>query len=635
MTPDDGVVDVIGLVRSRAITGTGYETVELASLGGGAISPNVPGGGWGSSPPGGMGVTSQGFGQEGYVLDSSDVGPRPRARPEEENFAVGVPYYLPFATPYRDSWEVFRDDPVTIRQLISMLRQDGQARALYRLITMPILAALRTASIAPPEEYEPEGGKPDEQDAEVPGQVPTGDVEPEDNADQETEFIHNLFFLPASAGGMTHSFSKFIRRLLLATFNGFSGFEMVYWVPKSGPMKNKITLRKIDWRPSETLTFLLDGQGEFNGFRQRTFFQGRTIDVKIPKERAFYFANGEEEKPFYGVSLFESAFYHYDKKTKLYYITHLAGQRAAVGTRIGTMPPNPAHQDKVNFTNALRDLGMAQYIVVPSADWTVTSLDEVQGRFDYLGLINHHNNQMSKSVLASWFDSDQGRGAADSTLVDFGSQNDETFMMMETAIMDDMAHCINQFIIPRFIDWNFGTGKYPEFRWGTLTEEQQAAVQDTFDKLAAAPPGAVSRQFTLALEKRMAKILGLNIDYGPIEKQALEEDNLQHKLTRTQMQQQLEMPAGVGGVGMPPAPPPGMEGAGQTAGTGAGGGPPQPGAGGPPGGQGGPPGAAGGPPPQRQVSPVTGFSATDRALVALVGEILTDVVTKRRAETHA
>lgn len=56
-----------------------------------------PGAGYGSSPPGGMGVTSQGFGQEGYILDSSDEGPMVRPRPDEFNFTVGVPYYLPFA----------------------------------------------------------------------------------------------------------------------------------------------------------------------------------------------------------------------------------------------------------------------------------------------------------------------------------------------------------------------------------------------------------------------------------------------------------------------------------------------------------------------------------------------------------
>lgn len=637
---DSGVVDVL----AAAAPYPPAELVELAA-GGGASGFGYPmGGGWGSSPPGGMGVTSQGFGQEGYVLDSSDIGPRPRPPASEENFATGVPYYLPFATPYRDSWEVFREDPVTIRQLISMRRQDGQARALYRLVTMPIIAALRNATIAPPEQYEPEGGKPDEGGDLAPGTPPHTQPDAssdEDDASEETEFVHNMFFLPPSQGGMTHSMGEFIRRLLLATFNGFSGFEMVYWVPKTGPMKNKVTLRKIDWRPPETLTFLLDGQGEFDGFRQRTFFQGRTIDVKIPKERALYFANGEEERPFYGVSLFESAFYHWDKKVKLYYIVHMAAQRAAVGTRVGTMPPNPTKTDKNNFITALRDMGMAQYIVLPSADWTVTSLSEVSSQFDYLGLVNHHDSQMSKSVLAAWFDANQGRGSGESTLVDFGNENDETFMMMEQAIMDDMAWVINQRVVPRFIDWNFGTGRYPEFRWGTLTEEQQAAVQDTFDKLAAAPPGSISHEFVLQLEKRMAKILGLNIDYGPIEKQAQEQQAMQDKLQKASMEQQLtgmEVP-GTGAQPPPPPPVPAGFGTGSNAGGNAGA---PPGSGGSqggfgaPGGGGNPPGGGGPPPPpppRQPPSPVTGFSSSeDQALVALAGDILTDIVTRRRRQ---
>lgn len=71
----------------------------------------TPGSGQGSysasvQPPGGMGVTTQGYGQEGYVLQDDQAQPQP---PDEAlNFAVGVPYFLPFATPYRDSWEVFR-----------------------------------------------------------------------------------------------------------------------------------------------------------------------------------------------------------------------------------------------------------------------------------------------------------------------------------------------------------------------------------------------------------------------------------------------------------------------------------------------------------------------------------------------
>lgn len=458
-----------------------------------------------------MGVTSQGFGQEGYVLDKEDVKGLPKPPPEALDFAVGVPYFLPFSTPYRDSWMVFRDDPVTVAQLIAMRRQDGQARALFRLLTMPILAALKNADVVQPEGVE--GGE------------------------EEAQFCKDLLMAPPPMGGMTHSFTRFIQQMVLALFNGFSAWEMVYWVPETGPNKGKITLRKIDWRPSETLTFLLDGQGEFNGFRQRTFFQGRTIDVKIPKETSLYYACNEAERPFYGVSMFESAFFHYDKKVKLYYIAHLAAQRAACGLRVGTMKPNPNAQDKNNFVKALSNLGLAQYIVLPDADWTVQNLKE-EGNFDFLGLLNHHNSQMSKSVLAPWFDEAQGSGQGDSALVDFGNQDDATWLMMLDGLLGEMKEIIDNRIFPRFVDWNFGSEKYPGFKWGELTAEQKAAIQDTFDKLAVAGQTAnVTPEFMLELEQRMAEDLGLDIDYEKIKK----EREKQQKLMQQQAQAQAQM----------------------------------------------------------------------------------------------
>jgi hypothetical protein len=464
------------------------------------------------APPGGMGVSTQGYGQEGYRLADDQELVQP---PDEAlNFATGVPYFLPFATPYRDSWEVFRDDPVSIRQLVTMRRRDGQARALYRLLTKPLLAAMKNADV-------------------VPADGVTGGVE-------EARFCKDLLFAPRSQGGMTHSFDRFVKQMLLALFNGFSAWEMVYWQPDTGPNKGKYTLRKLDWRPSETLTFLLDGQGEFNGFRQRTFFQGRTIDVKIAKETALYYAHEEAERPFYGVSMFESAFYHYDKKEKLYYIAHLAAQRAAVGLRVGTMVPNAPAEDKSNFIRALAQLGLAQYIAVPTADWTVQTLNEAAGRFDFLGLINHHNSQMSKSVLAQWFDDSTGGGQGDSRMVDFGQQDDVTFFLMLEGILEEMAQIINDHIFPRFVDWNFGSQKYPQFKWGPLTKEQKGAIQDTFDKLSQAGPQAnVTPEFMLALEERMAQDFGFDLDYDTIQEQREQ----QAKTMQRQMAQQAKAAA--------------------------------------------------------------------------------------------
>jgi hypothetical protein len=318
-----------------------------------------------------------------------------------------------------------------------------------------------------------------------------------------------------SAGGIQTPWERIISQLIAALFDGFAAFEQVYWIPTTGPLKGRITLKKLAHRPAETITFLTDEHGGFAGFRQRAQLHGRVKDVQIAKEDAFYYAAQEDERDFYGISYFQSAFYHYDKKTKLYYIAHLAAQRAAVGTREGTWPAGATEAEKAKFKRALADLGVAQYIA-HGENYKVNILKE-GGGFDFLSYINHHNSQMSKSVLASFFDSNQGGGSSDTSLVNFGEQSDAMFILMLQAIMGEIAAAINNHLIPKFIDWNFGTTKYPEFEWGTFTDEQKEAIKSTFDKLATAGQGAnVTPEFLFELEQKMADEIGLDIDYEKI-----------------------------------------------------------------------------------------------------------------------
>ena len=116
-------------------------------------------------------------------------------------------------------------------------------------------------------------------------------------------------------------------------------------------------------------------------------------------------------------------------------------------------------------------------------------------------------------------------------------------------------------IFPRFVDWNFGSGKYPRFKWGPLTEEAKAAIQDTFDKLAAAGPQAnVTPEFMLDLEQRLADDFGFQIDYDKIKRDREKQQRLMQQQMQAQTQaMQQQPPPGAGqqaGQGPPPAPPP-------------------------------------------------------------------------------
>jgi hypothetical protein len=247
---------------------------------------------------------------------------------------------MPFAESFGDgkSFLLGRSDTPSVRQLTEMRKQDGQARALFRLLTMPARAAAKKATWIPA-----------------------------DGGDKEAEFITQLYTLPAVSGGMRTPFARVVSQMLLATVDGFAPFELVYTRPKKGPLKGKFTLDKIAYRPSDTVTFAVTEQGDYDGFKQRTVTpNGKVIDEKIEPENSIYYACSEEENPFYGVSFFNAAFYHYDKKIKLYYLAHLAAQHRAVGSRLGKYPKTADPVKVAAFRAALADFGLAQSVTVPT-----------------------------------------------------------------------------------------------------------------------------------------------------------------------------------------------------------------------------------------------------------------------------
>jgi hypothetical protein len=443
---------------------------------------------------------------------------------------LGSDQNLPFSTPFLEakkettsskeqlyeqvqSWD--DADGPQIYQLVNMRKMDGQARALYRLITLPIRASMQTASFVAAE-----GG------------------------DAEQKFIEQVFTLPAAQGGMTTPWNRVMAQILSAIFDGFSAFEQVFWIPEKGPLKGKVTLKKLAYRPSETVNFITDDNGGFAGIRQRAQVNGKWIDTYIPRDRCFYYAAQEEEKKFYGVSFFQSAYYHYDKKMKMYFIAHLAAQRAAVGTRVGSVPNNATAVDRQKFASSLSNLAVAQYMMYPEG-FEVEVLRE-GGSFDFLNYINHHNSQMSKSILATFFDEDKGGGSADSKMINFASSGDDMFILMLQSIMSDIETAVNSFIIPKLIDYNFGSGKYPSFTFGKLTQEQKAAAMDLFKTLATAGQGInTTPEFMRELEEQATDQLGLQVDYKAVEKREKAEQAASQAMQDASQQAALAPAGGV------------------------------------------------------------------------------------------
>lgn len=657
-----------------------------------------------------------------------------------------------------------KPEAVPLEKLVEMRRRDGQTRSLLRLFTIPILSCLKESEWVAPED--------------------------EDKADDEVQFANDMFNLPPQAGGMTSSKTKVVKQLLLAILEGFSVLEEVRQIPTEGPLKNKVTLRKLAHRDSRTIRFLVDKKGGFNGVKQTAYRPGgEAFSVIIPKDKCIYWAcltgdtriplldgssptirelaqrydageqefwvysnkdgkvvrgratrawktgtretvevkldtgavvrctpdhlfmlrdgtyreagsllpgdslmplyrryvqqdqrggvyeqvkhpgtgkwawthrvaaglgagvkghNGgtaptshhrdhdrlnndpsnlevlpwnehlalhasesetaekreaamtvywaddanrerqsalmkslhadgrlgagtwtderraaqaermrlvkagnnhkvvsvrsagvedvydlsveehhnfavesgvfvhncnEEENPFYGVSMFESAWYHYEVKTKLYFIAHIAAQMAAVPGRIGHYPVGTGPVKRREFQNALAKFAFNSSLSLP-AEFTVDPFNGSTG-FDFVKLIDHHSHLQAKSVLMHFADNenrmvliDNGRGDASADM----------YVQLLTSIMDDIAALFTTYLMPKYIDWNFGTGVYPIFRFGALTDSARDAIKEIFQVVVTAGMLNSTPEFVRELEKKLATRLGLDINYEEIEK---------------------------------------------------------------------------------------------------------------------
>lgn len=455
-------------------------------------------------------------------LASATVQPKP---PMDVEFGVGN--VLPgtswedwLGTGRKGSNMVSNPVQTDIDKAVQMIREDGQARALFRLLSLPIRSALKEAEWVAPEE----GG-----------------------GEKETEFANKVWTLPPQAGGMTTPLSRVVKQTLLGVVTGFSCFEQVFHVPESGDLKGKIVLRKLAYRDPRTIKFKVDSTGGFDGVRQIASIGPKTVDVLIPANKCWYWAANEEENPYYGIPFFSAAMPHYEIKKKLYYIAHLAAQFAAVPGRIGKTPPNPDPKTLAQFRDALAKFAFNTAMTHPDG-YEVTPFNGTTG-FDFIKLIDHHNHMMAKSVLAGFLDSE-----ARASLVEINASANpdaDMFILTLEAIMNEIAESWTTYVMPQLIDWNFNSGKYPSFKFGVLSDSTKDMIKEVFNVVAIAGTLNVTPEFVRQIEERMAKRLGLDVDYEEIskgeEEQAKAEEAAQQAQDEAMAQQEALNPYGAPG----------------------------------------------------------------------------------------
>ena len=400
--------------------------------------------------------------------------------------------------------------PVTYSELRRLTQQDGQAKGLLRLLTMPIMSAKWDILTA-------------EEDLELSSGKTTQKViasKMSENASPERDLIYQNLFMSVSDGGMSIPFSEIVGTMALAVRDGFKVFEKVFTLNDRG----RVVLKKLAYRENDTVSLLVDDHGDFDGFRQQCYFSGRFVDVTIDKDKALLYSFAKADGGIYGAPLFLPVYYHLDKKHKLYYISHVAYQMLAIPPRIGKFPSGADDAVKKKFLKDLATLGFNSAMTIPDS-FSIESFESRRHMADFIPLIDHHNQMAAKAILGQFMD------LTKSATGKLAGEQEDVFVLSIVSILKDIEKLFNNWIIPQIVDFNFASRKYPKLRARAFTDTEQEAIAATFKEVVGATTLNCSPEFMVELEKKMAGQLDIkNIDYDMVEKRAVEEHDQDRKL---------------------------------------------------------------------------------------------------------
>jgi len=371
-----------------------------------------------------------------------------------------------------------RADSTSIDQYIQMQDNDGTIRAITRLFAMPIQAAELKILAAP------------------------GDR-------GERDFIKNNLMGPQFQGGMSTPLNFVIADMTRAIVEGFRLYEKVPYIIEEGSDKGMIGWKKLAPRDSNTLDLLSDTHGGFNGARQIATRGSESVNIIMPPEKCMLFTFQRERHPLYGESILKTAFYHYDKKHKLYYLAHKKAEIDAVGLKVLKLNKPMSDKEVGDAEEVIDSIGVNSRVTLPTG--FELDINRSPTGYDVLKLIEHHDTQIALSTLTQAMRMGTGSTYAYTYGSGYKTQGDFIFQMLNS-VMRNIENTINQWAIAPLIDWNFGTKAYPQLKLITSQSGANEQVLKIFEELMKKDPEKmITPGFAEKLADQAADILGLEV----------------------------------------------------------------------------------------------------------------------------
>jgi hypothetical protein len=365
----------------------------------------------------------------------------------------------------------------SINQIMNMIDNDGTATMLYNVITFPVLAT--------DWHIEPDA-------ADVLVDKDGNETHP------QADFVDHCLRDPLHKGGMSTPFSLVLSDLLLAVAQGFRVFEIVYKIDADG----RIVFQKIAARDHGDVKILKDDTGGFNGFEQSSYKNGKSETVTIELPYAFLYTYRKDRHKLYGMSAFRAAYYHFDKKHRLYYLANQQAQQHAVNPKILESPTGSEEKDRnANLANVDK-MAVRPSIALPFG-WKLTVHQPGQG-INLLPYIDHQDVQMARSQLAQMTMLGTQSGAKGGSFSLHESSLD-LFMLGECALIMTIEEHITAFLISKLISYNFDKPLYPTFKFNDLTDSVNTLLTEAFKGLVSKGqvPGWVAKGIAKKVAEQM------------------------------------------------------------------------------------------------------------------------------------
>lgn len=415
--------------------------------------------------------------------------------------------------------------------LADMLREDGKARSLEQVLTLPLRGAQWKLEAA-----EGDSGE--------------------------------LALVQENLG---ERLGKIIDQMTTAVAFRKAFFE-TNWTLDGG----RVVYDQIAWRPPTGCEPGFDpNTGDERGFRQRipgipgaqpnAITQPVPGYITVPQSRAFIYTHGSYRDPIKGISDLDVAYWCYVTKRKVQYLWFDFLQNQALPKVAVYGPDINEAEDRAQVVAGLGNSGVIGLPYPNNAGEKAFDVLESsgQGAAQFYQAVQYLESLMTSSVLASFTDLPQAavQGVGSYAL---SADQSEFFLASRQAVADEMADALRQDLFGPLCRYNFGPdAALPKLTIGPLSSRYQQRSLDLLQAIIGSRYANVPRDFVDSLVTNVASYLGLDEEKVRAAIQADQKAAEEQQAQAQALQQQAPTGQPQGQPGRPPQPPAGKGGKGE------------------------------------------------------------------------